>query len=283
MKQDVPRPPALSRRTFLALASAAVGVWVRPAWAAGPAGERGGPGDSPSPLDRDHALLLRVPRFTRNGAKVPIVVESEHPMTSAHHVTRVRVTNENDPISTKGTFDFTPANGRVYLAFQARMHEGESEVTATAECNLHGTFSARSPIAIPEGAGGCMGTGPPKIGRTSGEDIRAPVIRIPELVERGSIRADELIHVQVKMRHPNRTGLVLRDGRFVQESEPIHLDALDVFYDGEPVSHFAMTSALTDDPLITFGLLARRNGTLRVVVTNSRGQRFEAARELQVA
>jgi hypothetical protein len=44
-----------------------------------------------------------------------------------------------------------------------------------------------------------------------------------------------------------------------------------------------MTSALSDDPLIGFGLLARRDGNLKVIVTNSRGQRFEATHALQVA
>jgi sulfur-oxidizing protein SoxY len=282
MTRDVPRAARLSRRSFLALASAAVGAWVRPAWAAGPAGDRAGAGGSPAPpVDRDHALLLRVPRFTGNGAKVPIVVESAHPMTSEHRVTRVRVRNESDPISSKGTFDFTPANGRAYVAFQARMHEGASEVTAAAECNVHGTFSARSPIVIPDGTGGCGGAAPPA-GRTPGEDVRGPILRVPELVERGAIRPGELIHVQVKMRHPSRTGLVFRDGGFVQESEPLHLDALEVFYGDEPVSHFALTSALSDDPLIAFALLARRGGRIRVVVTNSRGEVFEATQELRV-
>jgi sulfur-oxidizing protein SoxY len=273
----IPRLPMLTRRSFLALASAAVGVWVRPAWA-GPPSARG----SPPACDRVDPLVLRVPRRTGNGAKVPIVVEAVHPMTEGHHVTRVRVTNESDPIAHKGTFHFTPANGRVYLAFQARMHEGASRVTAFADCSVGGAWSVSSPIEIPAGGGGCLAEGAPEIGRTRGDDVRPPVIRIPELVERGAIRRGELVHVQVKMRHPNRTGLAIRDGELVRESEPIHLDSLEVFYDSEPVSHFAMTSALSDDPLITFTLVARR-GRLRIVVTNSRGQRFEATEELRAA
>jgi desulfoferrodoxin (superoxide reductase-like protein) len=282
MRRDgTPRTVTLSRRSFLALASAAVGSRIAPAWAGAP--DAAGAGGAARPADGDHALLLRVPRFTTNGAKVPIVVETGHPMTPGHHVTTVRVRNESDPISSKGTFHFTPANGRVHLSFQARMHEGVSEVTATAECNLHGTFSASSPIEIPAGAGGCLGGGAPKVGRAPGDDVGPPVIRIAELVERGTIRRGELVHVQVKMRHPNRTGLVFREGRLVQESEPIHLDGIEVLYDDEPVSRFAMTSALSDDPFTGFALLARREGTLRVVVTNSRGQRFEATHELHLA
>jgi predicted secreted protein len=275
-RDPAPRPATITRRRFLAVASAAVGGLAAPGWAraAGDGGAR------PSPRD---ALRLRVPRVTRNGAKVPIVVELDQPMTPAHHVRVIRVTNDSDPISAKGTFHFTPANGRVYLAYQARMHEGSSEVVATAECTVHGTVSARGAIEIPSGSGGCVAGGGDALGRTPGDDLHAPVIRIPALLERSALRRGEFFHVQVKLRHPNRTGLVFRDGRFTQESEPLHLDALEVFYDDEPVSRFALSSAISDDPLFTFGLVARGAGRIQVVVTNSRGQRFDAEHALRVA
>jgi sulfur-oxidizing protein SoxY len=274
------RPLGLTRRSFIALASGAVGLCVRPAWAvsAAPGRRLAGDAGSRSALEREHVPVLRVPSFTTNGAKVPIVVEMSHPMTPDHHVTRVEVVNEDDPIPSKGTFHFTPGNGIVYLAFQARMHGGISDVTATAECNRHGKWSARQRIEIPPDAGGCGGAAPAS---PSGGDVRGPVIRIHELVERGRIRRDELVHVQVKMRHPNRTGLVFRDGGFVQESEPLHLEELEVHYGGERVSRFEMTPALADDPFITFCLRARRGGPLRIVVVNSRRQRFEASHEFR--
>lgn len=278
MEQGASRRAGLTRRRFLGLASAAVGLWVRPAFA-GAASERGG-ASGPDALEREHLPVLRVPRLTANGAKVPIVVELAHPMTPDHLVKSVHVANESDPISSKGTFRFSPSNGAVYLAFQVRMHEGVSEVTATAECNRHGLFSARSTIEIPAGAGGCGGGGP-GVGRARGDDIGAPLIRIPELVGHGALRPGDLVHPQVKMRHPNRTGLVFRDGRFVAEGEPIHLDTMEVFYGGERVSRFELTSALADDPFVTFALRLRREGVLRVVLTNSLGQVFEATHDLR--
>jgi desulfoferrodoxin (superoxide reductase-like protein) len=163
------------------------------------------------------------------------------------------------------------------------MHDGVSEVSVTAECNRHGEWTRRATIEIPPEAGGCAGTAPPDAGRAGGEDVRAPVIRIPELVERGRIRRDEIIHPQVKIRHPSRTGLALRDGGFVQESEPVYLEALEVFYGGERVSRFELSPALSDDPFITFALAARREGTLRVVLANNRGRKFEAAHEIHLS
>jgi hypothetical protein len=76
---------------------------------------------------------------------------------------------------------------------------------------------------------------------------------------------------------------VFRDGRFVAESEPIHLDDMEVHYDGEPVCRFAATSALSDDPLIGFTLRAGAGGVVRVVLRNSRGQVFEAAQAIRVS
>ena len=275
-----PRDSGFTRRGFFGLASAAVGLWVREAWA-GPQGRRL-PADPAalSAFEREHLPVLRLPEGTANGAKVPIVVQMNHPMTPDHHITHVRVVNPRDPIPSKGTFHFTPANGTVFLAFQARMSHGRSEVSVTAECNRHGRWSSSRTIDIPEDSGGCAGEATPA-GRTSGADVRPPVIRIPELVERGRIGRDELIHVQLKMRHPNRTGLVIRDGTFVQESPPLHLAELTVHYGGERVSRFALTPALSDDPFITFSLMARREGPVEIVLVNNRGQRFEASHEIR--
>ena len=132
--------------------------------------------------------MLRVPEATSNGAKVPIVVEMAQPMTPEHHVTSVRVRNDDDPISSKGTFHFTPANGRVYLAFQARMHEGRSEVTrhgrvqpATARC------PASRPIEIPADAGGCTGGAAPA--QPGGAGRRHPRAGHPHPRARGARRA----------------------------------------------------------------------------------------------
>jgi sulfur-oxidizing protein SoxY len=283
MRRDPGAPTAgVTRRGFLGMASAAVGLWIRPAWGDGARdGRRRAEGALSSSLARDHRPVLHLPETTGNGAKVPILVEMAHPMTPDHHITRIQVVNGTDPVPLKGDFHLTPGNGRVHLAFQARMHGGASEVSVTAVCNRHGEWSTTRTIEIPADAGGCAGTAPPEDGRTLPDDIQEPTIRIAELVERGRLRRGEIVHASVKLRHPSRTGLVLRDGRFVQESEPLHLEELEVHYGGQCVSRFALTAALADDPFITFCLLARVEGPLRVLLTNNRGRRFEATHDIR--
>jgi sulfur-oxidizing protein SoxY len=276
------RAPNLSRRGFLKLASsAAVGLWARGAWPASSAPRRlAGDPARLSSFEREHFPALRIPARTHNGAKVPIVVEMSHPMTPDHFIRNVEVVNASDPVPSKGTFRFGPANGVAFVSFQARMDGGDSEVAVTAECSRHGRFVTSRRILIPEDAGGCAGTAPPP-GATSPRDVHPPEIRIAELVDRGGIRRGELIHPQLKIRHPNRTGLAKRDGSFEEASEPLYLQELEVWFGGERVSRFELTSALSDDPFITFTLLASREAPLEVRLLNNRGQRFQAAHEIR--
>jgi sulfur-oxidizing protein SoxY len=265
--------PAVSRRGFLGLAGAAAGLMVvepgtRRAWGSEPASEGG--------FDRP---LFRVPAATSNGARVPIIVEVVHPMERHHHVGMLEVINPRDPVPLKGRFEFSPENGRAYVAFQARLDEGPSTLVATAECSRHGRSTGTAPVTIAEGGGGCAGDVSPAA-RIDADEIRPPVIRIPQLIAEGQIRADQIIDVQVKTKHPNRTGLIVREGRFVQDSEPFHLNEMVVFYGSEQVSRFVISAALSDNPLITFKLRARPGATVRVTLTNTRSQRFEATHRI---
>lgn len=281
---SAPRPRGVTRRRFLVVASTAVGLAAagppRRAWGGSQTGRRGDDPTVHSSFERLHRPVLKLPAFTGNGAKVPVSIELAHPMQPDHFITSLEVASERDPVPSKGRFHFSPLNGQAALAFQIRVDQGTSEVAVTAECNRHGRWRATGRIAIPEGAGGCAGTAPPPDAATT-DDIRPPAIRIPQLVADGSIGRHQIIDVQLKIKHPTRTGLVVRDGRFVSASEPLYLEGVEVFHDSQPVCRFALTSALSDNPLIAFKLRAHAEGLLRAVLTNNRGQRFEATHPIR--
>jgi sulfur-oxidizing protein SoxY len=285
MTHAVGEAAALSRRHVLRLGALTAGLW-----AAGGAGRAaaGAPArrvsvtdlETLSPFERRHVPVLRLPVVTTNGAKVPVTVELDHPMEPDHHISRIHLVNARDPVPSKGLFHLSPANGQAYLAFQVRIDEGVSEVSATAECSRHGRWSSVASVNVPAGGGGCVAP-TPRSGRGAGPEILPPRLRIPQVVKHGRLRPDEVVDVQLSMRHPNRTGLARRNGTFVQESEPFHLRELEVLVGDEPVSRFALTSALSDDPLITFRLRVEREALLRAVLVNTRGQRFEASHPLR--
>jgi desulfoferrodoxin (superoxide reductase-like protein) len=226
-----------------------------------------------------HTPDLIVPATTRNGAHVPVTVKMNHPMNPGHHIRKIQVLNESDPIPSKGVFYPTPANGEVYFAFQARMHSGASTVQAVAECNLHGRWTARHRIMIPDGQGGCATAGEAKQPEVK-EEILPPVIRIPELVRRSRLSKGETAEVQVKFKHPSETGLAYQNGKFVQVEEPLYLTSMQVFYGDRRVSRYEMTAGLSDNPFLKFKLKFIEAKPLRILFTNSRGRQFSAVTEV---
>jgi desulfoferrodoxin (superoxide reductase-like protein) len=279
----------LSRRGFLRFASGLAAVGLCEAgrqamtWAASEALQQPQDPRHPTPFERLHLPALRMPRVTLNGAHVPLVIDMGHPMEPDHYVRSLHILNESDPFPSKGIFHLTPANGRAHLAVQARMHSGDSAVLVIAECNQHGRWTVRQPFTIPDGSGGCATPVTATASRPVDEEIQPPALRIPELIERGQLRRGDVIRVQMKVKHPNRTGLALHDGQFIRETEPFYIENMDVFYGGRRVSRYEMSPGLSDNPFITFMLRVTEEAPIQVVLTNSRGERFEAIQGLILA
>jgi sulfur-oxidizing protein SoxY len=230
-------------------------------------------------LKEIHTPKLMLPAMTRNGNQVPVLVKMNHPMEQGHYVRRVQFLNKSDPIPSKGIFHATPANGEIHFAFQARMHSGTSTVLAVAECNLHGTWTARHRITIPDGQGGCATAGA-AIPAVANDEILPPVIRIPELVRRGRLTRGEVAEVQVKFKHPSRTGLAYENKKFVQVEEPIYLTSMEIFYGENLVSRYEMTAGLSDNPFLKFKLKLTEAKPIRIRFTNSVGRQFSAISEV---
>ena len=226
-----------------------------------------------------HMPKLILPAVTRNGTHVPVVVKMNHPMEQGHYIRRVQFLNESDPIPSKGILHPTPANGEIYFAFQARMHSGTSKVLAVAECNLHGTWTAGHRITIPDGQGGCATAEDTKQAAAK-EEILTPVIRIPELVRRGRLAKGETSEVQVKFKHPSKTGLTYESKKFVQVEEPFYVTSMQVFYGERLVSRYEMTPGLSDNPFLKFKLKFTEEKPIRIVFTNSMGRQFSALTEV---
>jgi desulfoferrodoxin (superoxide reductase-like protein) len=237
----------------------------------------------PSAPDAElHTPNLILPAMTRNGAHVPVVVKMTHPLERDHFIRSVQFLNESDPIPSKGVFHPTPANGELYFSFQARMDSGNSTVTAIAECNLHGRWTARRRITIPEGQGGCATAGTEQKASRN-EPILPPVIRIPELVRQGRLARGTTTEVQVKFKHPNKTGLAYEGKKFVQVEEPLYLTSMQVFYGDRLASRYEMTPALSDNPFLSFKLKLAEEKPVQIVFTNSLGRHFKAVHEVALS
>ena len=72
---------------------------------------------------------------------------------------------------------------------------------ATAHRDRHGRFTTAAPVTVAAGGGGCVGGAPPAQ-TVDADEIRGPIIRIPQLVADGAIRNGEIIDLLLPVGTP---------------------------------------------------------------------------------
>jgi desulfoferrodoxin (superoxide reductase-like protein) len=104
-------------------------------------------------MERLHLPRIIMPPVVEDGSQAPIQVEMDHPMDPDHYITNIQIISFRDPVQTKGTFYFSPANGEAFIGTQIRLNGGESTVWVVAECNQHGRWASSTNTKV--AAGGC--------------------------------------------------------------------------------------------------------------------------------
>ena len=154
----------LTRRRFLKMAAMGLGGLAAWSFGLGNALAQGsGPyehfntvvdPDNPTDLEKLHLINIRLPVIAEDGANVPIIVSMEnHPMEADHYIKSIHILNFNDPVTSKGVFHFTPANGLAYISTQIRMDGGDPTVFVVCECSQHGMWVANKQLKV--SLGGC--------------------------------------------------------------------------------------------------------------------------------
>lgn len=93
-------------------------------------------------------------------------------------------------------------------------------------------------------------------------------IRVPARIQQG-----EIIAVSAIVQHPMDTGFFRS-----ADGEPIpayFIKDVTVTYAGQQVAHFIWTSGISRDPVVTFTLLANREGPLTMRWIDNKGAVFE--------
>lgn len=113
------------------------------------------------------------------------------------------------------------------------------------------------------------------------ERIRPPRIRIGR-----RIKKNKIFKVKVKFNHPSFTGLGVVDDKtepvFNRATPVSFIRNMLVYYDDQLVSRFRMSSAIADNPLISFKLKAIKEAPLKVVFIDNHGERWEASKKIKL-
>lgn len=205
----------LSRRAALGLATMATAGALAPAHAWGRASEEG------------HRPFLELPILAEDPTAVPVRAGVDHPMERNHFIRSIELTLPDDPLPHKGTFRFTPANGRAWVAFSMRSGLG-GLLRATVERSRHGRFAAtREPRVAGDGCA-AVPASPDK------SQVGRPRLRLPRAPAMG-----ETVEVWARVEHDSDTGLSLRAGSSVRVRREFFVRQMRVYLDQSLVSDFS--------------------------------------------
>lgn len=242
----------VSRRSVLGFAlSAAAGIVLRPAIS------------DAEMLASGHQPILDVPRLAEDPTAVPVRVSVDHPMERDHFIESVEVILDADPVPHKGTYRFTPANGRARISFPMRSGTG-GQLKAIVTCNRHGRFVGTRDVRV--GGDGCAVDADGWRGRPGNPRVR--VMGVPKI---GAV-----VEVAAKLDHESDTGLRLKDGKYTCVRPEFFVREMQVFLGDQRISEFRLTSALGSNAIVRFPVRVPGASKLRVVIVNSEGRRWEA-------
>lgn len=248
----------LSRRSVVGFAlSGAAAIVLRPATS------------DAGTLASGHQLMLDVPKLAEDPTAVPVRVSIDHPMERDHFIESVEVILDADPVPHKGTYRFTPGNGRARISFPMRSGTG-GVLKAIATCNRHGRFVGTREVRV--GGDGCA-TEP------DGSRVRPGNPRIRVM---GAPKLSGVVEVAVKLDHESDPGLRLKDRKYTRVRPEFFVREMQVFLGRERISEFRLTSALSSNAIVRFPVRVTGAAPLRVVVVNSEGRRWEAAEPIRL-
>ncbi len=103
----------------------------------------------------------------------------------------------------------------------------------------------------------------------------SPIMRAPSHAKKG-----EIIEVRSLIRSPESTGFQKnKQGRII----PAHfIQTVTVTFNGKPVSHFDLGTAISKDPYLAFRMKAEKSGSLKMVWKDNKGGRWSATAHITV-
>ncbi len=112
------------------------------------------------------------------------------------------------------------------------------------------------------------------------EDIKPPRMRVSR-----RIKKDQIFKIKVKFDHPSFVGVGLVNDKtlpiFNRATPVSFIRNMLVYYGDDLVSRFSMSSAIADNPLITFKMKAMKEAPIKVVFVDNQGERWETKKKIK--
>ncbi len=219
-----------------------------------------------------NVIELKAPFRAEDASIVPISVHAKMPQDGDLYVEKIHIYVDKNPLPLVGIFEFGPASGQADLAMRIRVDDF-SYVRAIATLNNGELYMAKSFVR----ASGACSAPPPK----SIEDSIANLGKM-KMKTIGDIQPDKPNLVQLKILHPNITGLQpLRVGSRVMPP-PHFVKEVDVDYNGQKVLKAALTFSVSMDPALRFFFIPDKAGVITVKGSDTKNNQFSHQHEVSL-
>lgn len=205
-------------------------------------------------------LGLEAPPRALDAALVPLTVTT----SGTKPVERIYLIIDNNPGPLAGKFTFGEAADPSVLKVRMRVNT-YTDIHAVAESAEGKLYSVQKFV---KAAGGCSAPAGSNDAKAL-EDLGQMRLRLPPEVVLG-----KPVQAQLMIRHPNFNGMQM--DQITRHYTPAHfIKTIDVMFEDKNVLKVESDIALSTDPVITFGFVPHKEGKLKVVVNDSKGNRFE--------
>ncbi len=218
-------------------------------------------------------LELKAPYTAEDATIVPISVHTKIPQDRESYIKKMHIFVDKNPLPLVGQFEFTPDSGKADLAMRIRV-DTFSYVRAVAEMNTGELYMAKSFVR----AKGACSAPPP----ASMEDSKRLLGKMKMKVV-GNIKLGEPNLMQVKVRHPNITGMApIRIGSRVIPPA-FYMDTFEVTYNDKPIVKANLTFSISMDPALRFYFVPQQEGVIKIKGTDTKKNSFTSSHKIALS
>jgi sulfur-oxidizing protein SoxY len=210
--------------------------------------------------DGADVLGLEAPPRAHDAALVPLTVTT----SGAKPVETIYLIIDNNPGPLAGKFTFGEAGDPSVLKVRMRVNT-YTDIHAVAESADRKLYSVQKFV---KAAGGCSAPAGSNDAKAL-ENLGQMRLRLaPDVVMGKPVQA------QLMIRHPNFNGMQM--DQITRHYTPAHfIKTIEVTFEGKRVLDVQSDIALSTDPVITFRFVPHKEGKLKVVVNDTKNNRFE--------
>ena len=212
----------------------------------------------------DAVIEIKAPFRSEEPSVVPVSIHSKIPQTAERYIKKLHIYLDKNPLPLVGIFEFTLESGKADLAMRIRVDDN-TYFRVVTEMNNGDLLMSKSFI---RSLGGCS----EPLGASVDESRkRMGKMKMNTI---GDVALGDAILMQLKISHPNITGLGASQRTGVKPP-PHFIKELRISYDGKLIMSANLTFAVSQDPSFRFFFKPEKEADMVVEAVDTKNNEFK--------